>query len=256
MEEQADETGQLHLVTGLQCDKAETVRALIATGIIALAGWWGLPWLKSHLPAQWNPFIPLDVTDAPGWITRYKLEKLRHDPAACLAVLERASAQGRVSYRTTPPVRGNCTIEQPVRISKFGPVTLSSSFLASCPMAVASTMYVTRSNAALRQAGIASPLRRIEHVGSYACRNVYHRQQGRRSEHATAEAWDVTAFQLADGRWLRVAKNWQLPASSAAGLHALWRNGCASFGNALGPDYNAAHTTHFHLGMRGGGFCR
>ncbi|WP_181942607.1 extensin family protein, partial [Klebsiella pneumoniae] len=23
----------------------------------------------------------------------------------------------------------------------------------------------------------------------------------------------------------------------------------------LGPDYNAAHANHFHLGMRGQGFC-
>lgn len=39
-------------------------------------------------------------------------------------------------------------------------------------------------------------------------------------------------------------------------LHTLWRGGCDVFGNALGPDYNAAHASHFHLGMRGAGYCR
>ncbi|TQC71577.1 MULTISPECIES: extensin family protein [Pantoea] len=232
------------------------MRALLAIVLLALCGWWSLPWLKTHLPPQWNPFIPLQVTDPPGWMTRYKLQRLSSDPAACLAVMRAASAQGRVSFREVPPLQGDCPIDQPLRISRFGEVTLSSSFLASCPMAVASTLYVTRSNAALQQAGITSPLRRIAHVGSYACRNIYHRQEGRRSEHATADAWDITGFQLADGRWLQVGKNWQQPPQAAAGLHALWRNGCASFGNALGPDYNAAHASHFHLGMRGAGFCR
>lgn len=232
------------------------MRVLIAIVVLALCGWWSLPWLKTHLPPQWNPFTPLDVTDPPGWMTRYKLQRLKGDPAACLAVMEQARERGLVQFRRAPPVQGGCPLPQPLRITAFGDVTLSSSFLASCPMAVSSTLFVVNSRAALQQAGITSPLRRIAHVGSYACRNIYHRQQGRLSEHATADAWDVSGFQLADGRWLQVGKNWQQPEASAAGLHALWRNGCATFGNALGPDYNAAHAGHFHLGMRGGGYCR
>lgn len=232
------------------------MRAILAIMLLALGGWWSLPWLKTHLPPQWNPFTPLQVTDPPGWLTRYKLQRLSAQPQACLAVMRQAREQGRVQFRELPPLRGDCAIDQPLRITGFGAVSLSSSFLASCPMAVASTLYVTRSDAVLQQAGIASPLRRIAHVGSYACRNIYHRQTGRRSEHATADAWDVTGFQLANGRWLEVGKNWQQPAQSAAALHALWQSGCATFGNALGPDYNAAHAGHFHLGMRGAGFCR
>lgn len=232
------------------------MRALLAIALLALCGWWSLPWLKTHLPPQWNPFTPLSVTDPQGWMMRYKLQRLSHDPAACMAVMQRASQQGWVEFRAVPALQGDCPIEQPLRVSGFGEVTLSSSFLASCPMAVSSTIYVVNSTHALQQAGINSPIRRISHVGSYACRNIYHRQQGRLSEHATADAWDVTGFQLADGRWLQVAKNWHQPEDAAAGLRALWQNGCATFGNALGPDYNAAHAGHFHLGMRGAGYCR
>lgn len=232
------------------------MRALFAVALLAVCGWFSLPWLKTHLPPQWNPFTPLNVTDPPGWMTRYKLKKLSGDPAACLAVMRQASEQRLVQFRAVPPMQGNCPIEQPLRICGYGDVTLSSSFLASCPMAVASTMFVINSDSALRQAGFNSPLKRIAHVGSYACRNIYHRQEGRLSEHASADAWDITGFQLANGRWLQVGKNWQQPEDAAAGLHALWRNGCATFGNALGPDYNAAHASHFHLGMRGSGYCR
>lgn len=183
--------------------------------LLALGGWWSLPWLKMHLPPQWNPFTPLAVTDPPGWMTRYKLECLSHDPEACLAVLQRASAQGFVRFRHVPALQGDCSIAQPLRISGFGDITLSGSFLASGPMAISSTMFILNSHHGPQQSGINRSLRRNSHLGSYACRNIYHRQQERLSEHATAEAWDVSGFQLANGRWLRVGKSWQQPDESA-----------------------------------------
>lgn len=232
------------------------MRSLVLLLVLAVAGWWSLPWLKQHLPAAYNPFTPLSVTDPPGWMTRFKLERLEKDPAACLAVMQQAQQTGWVTWREVPPLSGGCPLEKPLRIKRFGSVTLSSSFLASCPLAVASTMYVLRSSALTQQSEFNSPLARIAHVGSYACRNIYHRQKGRLSEHASADAWDVTAFQLRNGQWLEVKKHWRQPDPASRLLHDLWRNGCQSFGNTLGPDYNAAHATHFHLGMRGAGYCR
>ncbi|WP_313652419.1 extensin family protein [Pantoea sp.] len=231
------------------------MRTLILFLLLIALGWGSLPWLKQHLPPPFNPFTPLSVTDPPGWMTQMKMKRLAGNASACLDVMRRAQQAGWVSFSERPPITGECPISHPLRIQKLGPVSLSSSFLASCPMAVASTMYALQS----RQQTIRdmhSPLVRINHVGSYACRNIYHRAQGRRSEHATADALDITGFQLADGQQLVVSRHWQQPAEKAAMLHTLWRGGCAVFGNALGPDYNAAHATHFHLGMRGTGYCR
>jgi len=232
------------------------MRAIILLLVLIAVGWWCLPWLKQHLPPQFNPFTPLAVTDPPGWVTRYKLKRLESDPAACLDVMRRAEQAGFVTFSPRPDVKGNCPLSNPLRIQRFGKVSLSSSFLASCPMAVASTMYVLRSQQRLEQGQPATSLVRINHVGSYACRNIYHRTEGRLSEHASAEAWDVTTFQLADGQKLEVGKNWTQPENKSALLHLLWREGCNNFGNALGPDYNAAHASHFHFGMRGTGYCR
>lgn len=231
------------------------MRALILLLVFIAVGWGSLPWIKKNLPPQFNPFTPLAVTDPPGWMTQLKMKRLASDPAACLDVMNRAQQAGLVSFSQRPPVTGACPLANPLRIQKFGPVSLSSSFLASCPMAVASTMYVLRSRDQITKQQ-QSPLVRISHVGSYACRNIYHRAEGRLSEHATADAWDVTAFQLANGQRLEVGKNWQQPAAKAQTLHSLWQEGCRVFGNALGPDYNAAHASHFHLGMRGAGYCR
>ena len=44
------------------------------------------------------------------------------------------------------------------------------------------------------------PVRSIRHFGSYSCRRLYGRSQGDFSEHATADAIDIAAFQLKDGR--------------------------------------------------------
>ncbi|MCP6652404.1 extensin family protein, partial [Klebsiella pneumoniae] len=75
-----------------------------------------------------------------------------------------------------------------------GSVQLSSSFLASCPLALSSALYIEQQAKPLTRQLMASDLRQIDHLGSFACRNIYHRQQARRSEHATADALDVSGF--------------------------------------------------------------
>ncbi len=136
----------------------------------------------------------------------------------------------------------------------FGTVKLSSSFLASCPLALSSALYLQQQAKPLTRRMLGQELRQIDHFGSYACRNIYHRQNARRSEHATAEALDVSGFRLSDGRRVSVLKGWP-DAQYHPWLQALLAGGCRYYGNALGPDYNAAHANHFHFGMRGQGFC-
>lgn len=232
------------------------MKGLIVTGLFILLAYVSWPWLARHIPPALNPFAPLSVTDPPGMISRFKMKQLVTDPAACLDVLQRAASAGYIRFTQPAPMQGKCPLPNPVRIQQFGDVRLSSSFLATCPLAVASTRFVLQANALAAQSEFHSPLARIDHVGSYACRNIYHRSEGRLSEHATAEAWDVTAFRLKNGQQLSIIKNWQQPPAHAALLKQLFTSSCDYFGNSLGPEYNAAHASHFHLGMRGFGLCR
>lgn len=102
---------------------------------------------------------------------------------------------------------------------------------------------------------LGSPLARIETMGSYSCRNVAGTE--RRSAHARAEAIDVAAFVLADGRRVVVKRDWQGgDAATREFLRVVHRSACKRFGTVLGPDYNAAHADHFHLEGSGGTFCR
>jgi hypothetical protein len=134
-----------------------------------------------------------------------------------------------------------------LQLSNLGPVT--------CPLAdtLASWARFGVDRAARQILG--SPLARIETLGSYACRNVS--GSDRRSAHATANAIDVSAFILADGRRISLLDDWH--AGSAAErrfLSVVHQSACKRFGTVLGPAYNAAHRDHFHLERSSSGFCR
>ncbi|GAA4042206.1 extensin family protein [Parerythrobacter jejuensis] len=132
-------------------------------------------------------------------------------------------------------------------VSNLGPVT--------CPTAEALSGWARYGvDRAARQI-LGSPLRQIETMGSYACRNVA--GSSRRSAHSRAEAIDVSGFVLEDGRRISVLADWH--GGSAAEkefLRIVQRSACKRFGTVLGPNYNAAHRDHFHLEWGNSSFCR
>ena len=232
------------------------MKGAIAVGIIVLLILLVTPWLEKNLPAEWNPFTPLNVTDAPTIVTRYKLKRLQEDAAGCLAVLQRAEKAGYVRFSQPRPVSGHCPVPAPIYVQSFGDVRLSSGFLASCSLALSTTMFVTQVAKPLAATELGSPLARIDHLGSYACRNIYHRAQGRLSEHATADALDIAGFRLQNGREISVLEEWPRQQPQSHWLHAVFQQSCDYYGNSLGPGYNSAHANHFHLGLRGFNVCR
>lgn len=206
-----------------------------------------------HLPSYYNPFAPLQLSDPPGWITQFKLRRL--SPEYCATLLAQANQQRLISSVAVADSQGECPLRNVVRVKNFGSVKLSSSFLASCPLALSSALFVKQQAQPLAERFMGSTITRIDHYGSYACRNIYHRQNARRSEHASAEALDISGFRLANGRQVTVLKGWRQP-QTQPWLRAMLSASCGYYGNGLGPEYNAAHANHFHLGMRGFGLCR
>lgn len=132
-------------------------------------------------------------------------------------------------------------------LSNLGPV--------SCPLAQTFAAWARfGADRAARQM-LGSPLARIETMGSYSCRNVA--GTGRRSAHARAEAIDIAAFVLADGRRISVLDHWHGGSpQERAFLRTVQDSACKRFGTVLGPAYNAAHHDHLHIELGGGGFCR
>ena len=102
---------------------------LLLVGAFALAVWRG--WVP--MPAEWNPWAPLDVRASPNLLTRYKLSRLQDDPALCDQVLNTSGL--RVSRQADTAPDAACPLRNVLRV-QGADVALSSSFLASCPLAV------------------------------------------------------------------------------------------------------------------------
>src|SRR5471030_550379 len=221
---------------------------LLLIGAAGLSVWRG--WIP--VPAQWNPWAPLDVNAAPNLLTRFKLMRLRDDPQLCDQVL--SSSGLRVTRQADSP-GGDCPLTNTLRV-QGGEVALSSSFLASCPLAVAFALFERHALQPASQAVYGQAVTRVDHLGSFACRNMYNRENGARSQHASANALDIAGFRLADGRTISVLKDWPKDNQDARFLRQVRDGACDMFSVVLSPDYNAAHRNHFHLDVGPWWVCR
>ncbi len=132
-------------------------------------------------------------------------------------------------------------------LTNLGPVT--------CPLAETFAAWARFGVDRAAQQILGSPLVRIETMGSYNCRNVA--GSDRRSAHATANAIDIAAFVLADGRRISITGDWHGgDPDERRFLTAIHASACKRFGTVLGPAYNAAHRDHLHLELSGSAFCR
>lgn len=225
------------------------VLLLVLASACAVGVWRG--WLP--LPDEWNPWAPLDVRASPNLLTRFKLGRLQDDPALCDQALKTSGL--RVSHQADTPADAACPLRNILRVQGAN-VALSSSFLASCPLAVAFALFERHSLQPAAQAVFGQAVTRVDHLGSFACRNIYNRAEGRVSQHASANALDIAGFRLADGRSISVLKDWPGQGDSARFLRHVRDGACEDFNVVLSPDYNAAHRNHFHLDMGPWWVCR
>ncbi|TPG17525.1 extensin [Sphingomonas koreensis] len=104
---------------------------------------------------------------------------------------------------------------------------------------------------------LGSQLVKVETFGTYACRNTVGTASARLSGHAIANAVDVSAFDLADGRRISILGDWRSSSPQVrAFLSTIHSSACKRFGTVLSPDYNSAHRNHLHLEDDHASFCR
>ncbi len=221
---------------------------LLCAGAVA-AVWRG--WIE--VPAQWNPWAPLDIQAETNFLTSYKLSRVKNDPQLCDQVL--GSSSLRFSHQADSPASADCPLNDVLRV-QGSEVALSSSFLASCPLAVAYALFEVHTLQPAAQSVFGQRVTRIDHLGSFACRNVYGRSSGRLSQHASANALDIAGFRLADGQRINLLRDWKDAGDKGRFLWEVRDGACKQFNTVLGPDYNAAHQNHFHLDMGGWRVCR
>jgi hypothetical protein len=229
-------------------------KALVAVALVALAGagalWQSGQW---RVPDRHDPWAPLSITEQPGWLTRWKLMRLSHQPDLCRQVL--AQVPWQVQAVPDRQTGEGCGFRNAIRVDRMK-VRITDPFTLSCPAAVSLALWEQHVAlpAALRYFG--RPLERLEHFGSYACRNLYGREGGPRSRHATADAFDVAGFVLEGGRRITVARDWGTQGPEALFLRDVHKEACRWFDVVLGPEYNAAHADHLHLDRGSQRLCR
>lgn len=173
----------------------------------------------------------------------------------CLADLDRLRA--RFSLLPDQDHGAGCSTISTVNLTGVGvPITNVSAI--QCALARTLALWTREDVQQAARQILGSPVVRIESFGSYSCRNVKGRPQmaGTRSEHATANAVDISGFVLADGRRVSVANGWNGEEDERRFLRAIRGSACKRFHTVLSPDFNAAHQDHLHFDLGRGPFCR
>jgi hypothetical protein len=172
------------------------------------------------------------------------LSRLTSDDGLCRQVLQRAALEfDPLPDRVTGE---DCGFRNAVLVRRTT-AEVGEEFSITCRTAVSLALWERHELQPAAEKYFGQRVSAIEHFGSYSCRNVYGRPEATRSRHATAEAWDVAGFVLADDRRIRIARDWQSTEAEAAFLRELRDGACRFFDGVLGPDYNAAHHDHLHF---------
>ncbi|HEX8216636.1 MAG TPA: extensin family protein [Allosphingosinicella sp.] len=199
---------------------------------------------ERRIPAEPRQQAPLRGAPAPA----------DRETRQCQAALTRAG----IGFRALPDrtFGGGCSAIGAVQLMEIGtPVTNLGAM--RCPLARAFSAWVREvvQPEATRRFG--SAVRRIETFGTYACRPVNSQAGARLSEHSFANAIDVAAFVLADGRRLSVLDDWHGQSDDAREfLRATHRAGCRRFSVGLSPESDAFHRNHLHFDLGRGPYCR
>jgi hypothetical protein len=144
-----------------------------------------------------------------------------------------------------------CGAAQPFEMSgaAAGRVQLKPAAMLRCPMVPAVERWVQRVVEPAARLHLGVPVSGLKVAASYACRPINHVSGGRLSEHGHANALDVSAFHLADGRTVTVKEGWWGDMRERAFLRAVHQGGCEEFTTVLGPNADSYHRDHFHLDL-------
>lgn len=219
---------------------AKLLLLLLVAGSLGASFWFGL------VPQAINPLPRLDLSQPHPWFVDFRIAALRRNRALCSATL----TEPQVSARSVSdnPIKNGCGWENAVRLNSAGGAALPVGTV-TCEMAAALALWMEHDVQPLAQELLGSKVTRIAHMGGYACRNIIGSKALRsfRSQHATANAIDISGFDLADGRRIRLARDWKGDDAESQFLKLVHRSACRYFRIALSPNFNAAHHDHFHF---------
>lgn len=138
------------------------------------------------------------------WSEKEQADALR----SCVKLLAPLNVEVDMSQ---PMRKGRCGSAAPVLLHSIGgagKVTLDPAPEMNCRLVAALARWVETVLQPAAREVMGSRVTHIVGASSYSCRNIYNLPNKPLSEHATANAIDIAAFSLADGRLIRVVKGW------------------------------------------------
>ena len=144
-----------------------------------------------------------------------------------------------------------CGALSPFKMSAadYGRVSLRPAAILRCPMVNTVDDWVREAIAPAAARYLGSPVVQIKVAASYSCRTRNGLAGAKLSEHGLANALDISAFLLADGRKVTLRRGWRGAPAEQAFLRAVHRSACKRFTTVLGPDADKYHQDHFHVDL-------
>jgi len=219
------------------------LRALLALLLVLVVlgvFWFGL------VPQRYSPFAPISLDDPPTWFIDPRLAAMRHDPALCRAVLRAPHIVARPIADHVQP--NGCGWTNAVSIAQVAGAEIGLDQL-TCEAATALALWMEQDVQPLAVAAFGGRVTWVQDMGTYACRNIIGNSKWihTRSQHSLANAVDIGAFRLENGKQISVIADYKRDTPEGRFLREVHMRACRYFRVALGPEFNAAHYNHMHF---------
>lgn len=202
---------------------------------------------QGWIPARYTPLPPLDIASPFPILVDWQLAELKHDRRLCEQVTK---GSPHIVSRRAPPrsFKRGCGWNNALRVSEAGGAKVGIAQV-TCEVAVGLALWMTHEVQPLALQIFGQKVKSFQNFGTYSCRNIIGSRlwKRRRSEHATANAIDISGFRLADGTRISIVRDWNGGRKKAQFLRAIHQRACRYFRVALSPDFNKAHRDHFHF---------
>ncbi len=221
------------------------LRFLLALILVLLVMAYGLSRLGYfEWPREYDPLALPDLDAAANFLTPFKLKRIDSNAENCRAAFARAGKT--VGIEPARADSAQCSKQDTIKLASLSTATLN---VEETRCAIAARLFMWEYNVVQPAARkyFNEPVTEILHFGSYSCRNI--RGSSAASEHATANAFDISGFRLRSGKRVTLKQQWQGSQPQAKFLREVRDGACDYFNLVLSPDYNADHNDHLHVDM-------
>jgi hypothetical protein len=202
-------------------------------------------------PRRYDPLALPDLSEPPYFLTSWQMQLVDLQPADCAVALRRVGLGAVVK-----PVRNlgsSCEIAGAIAVTRLSTAHIKPEDMR-CGLAARLYMWERHILQPTARRVLGEEIVEVLHFGSFSCRTI--RGRSGMSEHATANAFDISGFKTKSGRVISVKRDWGKDTAQGRFLYAARGGLCKWFNATLSPDYNADHADHFHVDMGWWHTCR